>query len=129
MLCVGGGTGIAPVISIIRGALAADMRNPIHLYFGVRSTEDLYDAERLQALAAQYPALKLNIVVATGAVAKDQRSGLVTDAIKADLPNLTDWRGYFCGAPAMVEALSMLAKQLGMNPAKIHADAFYPSGI
>ena len=129
MLCVGGGTGIAPVMSIIRGAIAAGMRNPIHLYFGVRSTEDLYDAERLQALADQHPDLKLNIVVATGAVAKGHRSGLVTDAIKADLPNLTDWRGYFCGAPAMVEALNMLAKQLGMDPAKIHADAFYPSGI
>jgi naphthalene 1,2-dioxygenase ferredoxin reductase component len=129
MLCVGGGTGIAPVISIIRGAIAAGMRNPIHLYFGVRSTEDLYDAERLQALAAQHPGLKLNIVVATGAVNKGQRSGLVTDAIKADLPNLTDWRGYFCGAPAMVEALNMLAKQLGMDSARIHADAFYPSGI
>jgi naphthalene 1,2-dioxygenase ferredoxin reductase component len=129
MLCVGGGTGIAPVISIVRGAIASGMTNPIHLYFGVRSAVDLYDAERLQALAAQYPAMKLNIVVATGAVAAGQRSGLVTDAIKSDLPNLTDWRGYFCGAPAMVEALNMLVKQLGMDPAKIHADAFYPSGI
>jgi naphthalene 1,2-dioxygenase ferredoxin reductase component len=53
----------------------------------------------------------------------------VTDAIKADFPNLTDWRGYFCGAPAMVEALNMLVKQLGMDSSKIHADAFYPSGI
>lgn len=129
MLCVGGGTGIAPVISIIRGAIAAGMSNPIHLYFGVRSVDDLYDAERLQTLAAQYPSLKLNIVVATGAVAAGHRRGLVTDAIKADLPDLTDWRGYFCGAPAMVEALNMLVKQLGMDPARIHADAFYPSGI
>ena len=129
MLCVGGGTGIAPVISIIRGAIAAGMTNPIHLYFGVRSTDDLYDAERLRTLAEQYPAMKLNIVVATGAVAAGQRSGLVTDAIKIDLPNLYDWRGYFCGAPAMVEALNLTAKQLGMDAAKIHADAFYPSGI
>ncbi|MEO6291802.1 MAG: 2Fe-2S iron-sulfur cluster-binding protein [Burkholderiaceae bacterium] len=129
MLCVGGGTGIAPVMSILRGAIAAGMGNPIHLYFGVRSTDDLYDVERLQALADQHPVIKLNIVVATGAVAANHRSGLVTDAIKADLPNLTDWRGYFCGAPAMVEALSMLVKQLGMEPARIHADAFYPSGI
>lgn len=129
MLCVGGGTGIAPVMSILRGAIAAGMGNPIHLYFGVRSTDDLYDAERLQALAAEHPAMKLNIIVATGTAAAGHRSGLVTDAIKTDLPNLTDWRGYFCGAPAMVEALSMLVKQLGMEPARIHADAFYPSGI
>jgi ferredoxin-NAD(P)+ reductase (naphthalene dioxygenase ferredoxin-specific) len=68
-------------------------------------------------------------VVATGPVSKGLRSGLVTDAIRADLPDLQDWVGYFCGAPAMVEALSSVAKTLGMSLEKIHADAFYPSGI
>ena len=129
ILCVGGGTGIAPVISIVRGAIAAGMSNPIHLYFGVRSQEDLYDAERLRILASEHGAMKVNIVVATGSAAAGQRSGLVTDAIKADLPNLQDFCAYFCGTPAMVEALNSLAKQLGISPSKIHADAFYPSGI
>ena len=129
LLCVGGGTGIAPVISIVRGAIAAGMTNPIHLYFGVRSQDDLYDAERLTKLASEHGAMTVNIVVATGQAATGQRSGLVTDAIKADLPKLQDFCAYFCGAPAMVEALNSLAKQLGMPPSKIHADAFYPSGI
>lgn len=129
ILCVGGGTGIAPVMSIVRGAIQAGMTNPIHLYFGVRSQEDLYDAERLVALASEHGSMKVHIVVATGHAAKDQRSGLVTDAIKKDFPNLKDFCAYFCGAPAMVEALNSLAKELGMEPSKIHADAFYPSGI
>ena len=129
ILCVGGGTGIAPVISIVRGAIEAGMKNPIHLYFGVRSQEDLYDAERLEQLATEHGAMKVNIVVATGAVTNGQRVGLVTEAIKADHPNLKDFCAYFCGAPAMVEALNSLAKDLGMESSKIHADAFYPSGI
>lgn len=129
MLCVGGGTGIAPVISIVRGAIAAGMHNPIHLYFGVRSSEDLYDAERLQRLAHEHGHMLVHIVVATGAVSKGHRSGLVTDAIQHDMPRLQDFRAYFCGAPAMVEALNTLAKQLGMPPSHIHADAFYPSGL
>jgi ferredoxin-NAD(P)+ reductase (naphthalene dioxygenase ferredoxin-specific) len=129
ILCVGGGTGIAPVISIVRGAIEAGMTNPIHLYFGVRSQEDLYDAERLKKLAIEHGAMKVNIVVATGPVNNGQRVGLVTEAIKADHPNLRDFCAYFCGAPAMVEALNSLAKELGMESPKIHADAFYPSGI
>jgi naphthalene 1,2-dioxygenase ferredoxin reductase component len=129
ILCVGGGTGIAPVISIVRGAIEAGMTNPIHLYFGVRSQEDLYDAERLKKLAIEHGAMKVNIVVATGQVNNGQRAGLVTEAIKADHPNLRDFCAYFCGAPAMVEALNSLAKELGMESPKIHADAFYPSGI
>ena len=129
MLCVGGGTGLAPVLSIVRGAIAAGMHNPIHLYFGVRSGDDLYDAERLQRLAHEHGHMQVHIVVATGDVANGQRSGLVTDAIAKDLPNLQDFAGYFCGAPAMVEALDALARRLGMTPSNIHADAFYPSGL
>jgi ferredoxin-NAD(P)+ reductase (naphthalene dioxygenase ferredoxin-specific) len=129
MLCVGGGTGIAPIVSILRGAMTANMHNPVHVYFGVRSQEDSYDLERLRRIAQEHGNMQLHVVVATGPVSKGLRSGLVTDAIRADLPDLQDWVGYFCGAPAMVEALSSVAKTLGMSLEKIHADAFYPSGI
>lgn len=129
MLCVGGGTGIAPVLSIVRGAIDSGMGNPIHLYFGVRSDRDLYDADRLMDLAAKHPNIKVNIVIATGPSEPWQRSGLVTDAIERDLPNLSGWRAYLCGAPAMVEALNLLVARLGISPQHIHADAFYPSGV
>lgn len=129
MLCVGGGTGLAPVLSIVRGALEAGMTNPIHLYFGVRSAQDLYDVSRLQALASQYPNLRVQVVVATGHAGAGQRAGLVTDAIEQDLPSLAGWRAYLCGAPAMVDALNFLVKRLGIAPDHVHADAFYPSGI
>lgn len=129
MLCVGGGTGLAPVLSIVRGALEAGMENPIHLYFGVRSAEDVYDADRLKDLAAQHANLKVHVVVATGPVAAGMRSGLVTDAIAHDIPSLKGWRAYLCGAPAMVEALNIVATRMGIQPGHIHADAFYPSGV
>ncbi|MBR0566165.1 2Fe-2S iron-sulfur cluster binding domain-containing protein [Azoarcus sp. L1K30] len=128
MLCVGGGTGLAPVLSIVRGAIEAGMRNPVHLYFGVRSEADLYNADDLQALAASTPNLTVHIVIASGKAGQGQRSGLVTDAIEHDLPDLNGWRAYLCGAPAMVEALSLLVTRLGINPSHVHADAFYPSG-
>jgi len=129
MLCVGGGTGIAPIVSIVRGAMAAHMRNPVHVYFGVRSQEDSYDIERLHQIALAHGNMQLHVVVATGPVSSGLRSGLVTEAIQKDLPRLNDFVGYFCGAPAMVEALNTLAQSLGMPLEKIHADAFYPSGI
>lgn len=129
MLCVGGGTGLAPVLSIVRGALQSGMQNPIHLYFGVRSAQDVYDADRLKALAAAHPNVKVHIVVATGAAGSGQRSGLVTDAIEKDLGTLTGWRAYLCGAPVMVDALSLLVTRMGVEPSHVHADAFYQSGV
>lgn len=42
------------------------------------------------------------------------RTGLITDAIAADLADLRGWRAYLCGAPPMVEATSALIKQRGV---------------
>jgi ferredoxin-NAD(P)+ reductase (naphthalene dioxygenase ferredoxin-specific) len=125
MLCVAGGTGLAPILAILRGALADGMPNPVHLYFGVRSPRDIYGLDWLVELERRHAALKLHIVVTSGGDPREQRCGLVTEAIEQDLPQLDGWRAYLCGSPPMVEAATMLARQKGMDPAHIYADAFY----
>jgi ferredoxin-NAD(P)+ reductase (naphthalene dioxygenase ferredoxin-specific) len=125
MLCVAGGTGLAPVLSVLRGALAAGMANPVHLYVGVRSPRDLYGLDWLAELQRRHPALTLHIVVSSGGDPREVRCGLVTDAIEQDLPSLDGWRAYLCGSPPMVEAASVVARRKGIAPAHIHADAFY----
>lgn len=125
MLCVAGGTGLAPVLSILRGAAALGMRNPIHLYVGVRSPRDVYGLDWLQALQQQLPALALHVVVASGGDPAHQRCGLVTDAIAHDLGDLAGWRAYLCGSPPMVEAATLLVRQQGIAPGHVYADAFY----
>jgi ferredoxin-NAD(P)+ reductase (naphthalene dioxygenase ferredoxin-specific) len=127
MLCVAGGTGLAPVLSIVRGALAAGMSNPIHVYFGVRSPQDVYGAAWLQELAEKHSNLHIHIVVTTGNDSTSMRSGLVTDAVAQDWESLEGWRAYLCGAPPMVEAATFLVKQKGVLMEHIHADAFYNS--
>lgn len=127
MLCVAGGTGLAPVLSIVRGALAEGMRNAIHVYFGVRSPADIYGAQWLADLAEEHANLKVHIVVAMDNHDSQLRSGLVTDAVVNDWKDLSGWRAYLCGAPPMVEAAAMLVKQRGIQPEHVYADAFYPS--
>lgn len=128
MLCVAGGTGLAPILSIIRGAVAGAMRNPIHVYFGARSPRDIYGLSQLRALQQVLPFMKVEVVVTTDEN-KDSgmRTGLITDAIAQDLSQLNDWRAYLCGAPPMVEATAALVRQRGINAQHIHADAFYAS--
>lgn len=127
MLCVAGGTGLAPILSIVRGALAAGMCNPMHLYFGVRSERDVYGLEWLAALQCEHPALSVHTVLASGRAA-GCRTGLVTDAIAQDWPSLAGFRAYLCGAPPMVEATSLLVRRMGVLPEHVYADAFYASG-
>ncbi len=127
MLCVAGGTGLAPILSIIRGSIEAGMPNPIHLYFGVRSDRDVYGLDALAELQRRHAALHVHVVVTTGPAAAGHRAGLVTEAIEQDWKNLNGWRAYLCGSPPMVEAATRLVQQKGIAPAQIYADAFYPS--
>ena len=127
VLCVAGGTGLAPILSIIRGAAQAGMGNPIHLYFGARSARDVYGMPWLRDLRERYPQLQPHVVVAADNQLPGQRSGLVTDAIAQDWGDLSGWRAYLCGSPPMVEATTLLVQQKKLAPEHIHADAFYAS--
>ena len=129
MLCVAGGTGLAPILSIVRGAVAAGMHNPIHLYFGVRSPQDVYGMPWLDQLKSEHPALETHVVVTSGGTPSRQRCGLVTQAIEQDLGDLSGWRAYLCGSPPMVEAATLVARHKGIAAEHIYADAFYTQGI
>ena len=129
MLCVAGGTGLAPVLSIVRAALAAGMAQPIHLYFGVRTPRDVYGLAWLEQLRERHANLHLHVVVSTGNDDPRRRGGVVTDAVSRDWASLAGWRAYLCGAPPMVEAAAMLARKKGVLPGHVYADAFYASGI
>ncbi len=129
MLCVAGGTGLAPILAIVRGAIEAGMDQPIHLYFGVRSPQDVYGLEQLRALQSALPSLKLEVVVTTDDEPDSgRRVGLVTDAIAQDITDFEGWRAYVCGAPPMVDATAALLKQRGIEEHHVYADAFYASG-
>lgn len=128
MLCVAGGTGLAPILSILRGAVQEDMHNPIHLYFGVRSQRDVYGLAWLRQLQHRHPALAVHVVVASGGDPATQRCGLVTRAIEDDLGDLAGWRAYICGSPPMVEAATLVARRKGIDADRVHADAFYTQG-
>lgn len=127
ILCIAGGTGLAPVLSLVRGAVAAGMTNPIRLYFGVRSPRDVYGIEWLNALAAAHPSLHVELV-STLPGDGGLRTGHVTEAVNEDFADLRGWRSYLCGAPPMVDAATTLLRQKGVLPEHIYADAFFASG-
>jgi ferredoxin-NAD(P)+ reductase (naphthalene dioxygenase ferredoxin-specific) len=124
MLCVAGGTGLAPVLSIVRAAIAAGMRNPIHLYFGVRLPRDTFGIAVLQQLQERHEHLHVHVAVSSAAQ-REHRAGLVTDAIRSDLKDLREWRAYLFGSPPLVETTSLLLRRLQMPPERIYAEAFY----
>ncbi|WCN13686.1 2Fe-2S iron-sulfur cluster binding domain-containing protein [Marinomonas mediterranea] len=129
MLCVATGTGLAPILSIVRGALESGMKNDIHLIFGARTEKDLYGTDVLKQLEDKYANFQYMITLDHFPVGTNYFRGLVTDAITEHFIDLLNWRIYLAGAPSMVEAASLACTKRGANIEQIYADAFYPSGV
>ncbi|KAA0079573.1 naphthalene 1,2-dioxygenase [Paraburkholderia sp. T12-10] len=129
VVCIAGGTGLAPILSILRGMAEADMATPVHVYFGVRSPRDVYGTHWLDELQERLPNLTAHVVVASWDMSEKYRRGVVTEAVGADWSSLKGWRAYLAGAPVMVDAASILLRQKGVANEHIYADAFYASGV
>lgn len=126
IVAVAGGSGLAPVKSIVDAALAADPDRPILLYFGVRAERDLYLVETFEALARSHPNFRFVLVLSEAASGEtSRRTGFVTDALASDLGELDGAKIYVAGPPPMVEAATTLLTSRGVRRADIHADAFY----
>ncbi|HEV7371872.1 2Fe-2S iron-sulfur cluster-binding protein [Arenibaculum sp.] len=125
ILAVAGGSGLAPVKSVVETALARGMRQPIHLFFGARDERDLYLLDRFEALAAAHPNFRFVPVLSAPEGPTGRRTGYVGEVAAAALPDLDGCKAYLAGPPAMVEGTVPLLEARGMRAADIHADAFY----
>jgi naphthalene 1,2-dioxygenase ferredoxin reductase component len=138
IIAIAGGTGLAPLQSIIATALDRGLNRPLHLYFGVRGERDVYAEAELRAWQAQHPNFKVHVVLSDepdiGALrhgedlptaARMRRYGLVTDAVRADFSHFQGCQAYLAGPPAMVDAATGLLSAGGVPARDIHADAFY----
>jgi CDP-4-dehydro-6-deoxyglucose reductase/ferredoxin-NAD(P)+ reductase (naphthalene dioxygenase ferredoxin-specific) len=125
ILAVAGGSGLAPIKSIVEQALARKMPQDIRLYVGARDEADLYLDAHFNALSAAVPNLRYVPVLSDPAGPTARHRGLVHDAIGHDVGGLDGWKAYVAGPPAMVEAVTALLTRRGMRPVDVHADAFY----
>ncbi len=130
-LCIAGGTGLAPLYSIVRHALERGAAQPIHLYIGARTERDVYLEQELSALAAGHANLAMHYVLSEQAredgSRAGRRTGLVTDAVAQDFDGLSGYLVYAAGPPPMVDEVDALARDRGVPARDIHADAFYPA--
>lgn len=127
IVAVAGGSGLAPIKSIVEAALGAGMSQLIHLYFGARTEDDLYLVDHFRALEQRFSNLVFVPVLSQAAKTK-WRSGLVSQALALDHQDLAGAKAYIAGPPAMVDAVGSVLADRGVASSDVHADIFFTPG-
>ena len=123
---VAGGTGFAPLKSMLRHVLETGIRRDLHFYWGARHTQDVYEEALVLEWARRHPQLKFTAVLseASAAEAAHHRAGWVHEAVLADYPDLSRFEVYAAGPPAMIEAMRTHFPRHGLSAERLHFDSF-----
>jgi len=129
MLCVVGGTGFAPVKSLLDDLVKRRIQRAVTLVWGGRNRAGLYllkAVERWQKLLPGFAFIPA-VEDAADALALGGFHGRVDGAVRERLASLAGHEVYCCGAPAMVGAVkSVCVDERGLDPQHFFSDAFVP---
>ncbi len=123
-ILIGGGTGLAPLKSIVRHTLESGLDQRLYLYQGAREQVDLYDVEYFRELEASHPD-QFTYRPCLSQEEWDGPSGMVTDIVEADFETCRKHTAYLCGPPPMVEAAMKSLMKKRLFPRDIYREDFF----
>jgi ferredoxin-NADP reductase len=127
-LLVGGGSGVVPLMAMLRQHAAIDHRSAMHLVYSARTQADVLYGAELEQLAGPRRAVTLTLTrePADGPA----RRGRVDAALLSEIgwAPATGPRCFVCGPTAFVEAVARALVELGHPPANIRTERFGPTG-
>jgi benzoate/toluate 1,2-dioxygenase reductase subunit len=123
LLLLAGGTGLAPVLAILRTLEGNRSDRQMHLVYGVTTDDDLVELETIEQLAGAIDGLTWDYCVADPAT-KAPNQGYVTSLYGPEHLHDGDAAVYLCGPPAMVEAVRGHVAGLGVAPSGFYYEKF-----
>ncbi|GAA4352696.1 CDP-6-deoxy-delta-3,4-glucoseen reductase [Variovorax defluvii] len=126
LVFVAGGTGFAPIQSILDDMAKRRIERPITLIWGARRAEGIYLRSAVAKWQRRWPdSFRFVAALSEEDGVEEAFAGRVDEALHTHCPDLADHTVYACGSPGMVQAVRELAVQrLGLAAADFHADVF-----
>lgn len=124
LLFVATGTGFAPIRAILESLLDDEDCPPVSLYWGMRTESDLYARAEIESWASRLYEFKFVPVLSRADPQWTGRTGHVQEAIRQDMPDLSDYACYLCGSPEMVAETKHAVLGLHAELSFIYSDSF-----
>lgn len=125
-ILVAGGTGFAPLKSIVEHIAEKTPERRIDLYWGARSRRDLYQHELALQWQNELPHFQYTPVLSEPRPEDSWqgRQGFVHQAVCEDYPGMADLDVYMSGPPVMIEAGRTAFAAQGLLPEHLFFDTF-----
>ncbi|BBE30814.1 Na(+)-translocating NADH-quinone reductase subunit F [Tepiditoga spiralis] len=128
MICVAGGSGMAPIKSIIYDMYEKNIKDRnIWYFFGARSLKDLFYLEELRKIEKELPNFHFIPALSEPSPEDNWKGevGLITDVLNKYLKeNQNHKEGYLCGSPGMINACVNVMTKNGIKQEEIYYDNF-----
>jgi len=127
IVCVGGGCGMAPMKNIIDTLYKRWPDRTCWLFFGCRTTEDVFYLERFKKMAVEHP--NFHVIYALSDDLKegqtwDGETGFIHLSVDKHLEAGVPRQAFLCGPPLMIEAVTRVLEAKGLAPEDIFYDEF-----
>ncbi|MFF5075117.1 ferredoxin reductase [Micromonospora olivasterospora] len=131
VLLAAGGSGVVPLMAMVRARRAAGSRAPFRLLYSVRTPDDVFYAEELRRRARDDEGLDIAYVYTRRAPqgwdGEPHRVG-PADVTATGWPPENQPLCYVCGPTGFVESVADLLVGLGHQPARVRTERFGPTG-
>ncbi len=126
LIFIGGGSGMAPILSILRHMAEKGIDRRATFYYGARTRKDLFYLDEIKELGEQMPG-EFRFVPALSEPEDnewDGETGLITDVVKRLEDDLSGTEAYMAGPPPMIDAALPVLMRLGIDEDDIYYDKF-----
>lgn len=127
IVCVAGGTGMAPILALLGDARRRAVTRPVVYLYGARTRADLYAIAQIEDMAAEWPTSFHFLPVLSDEPANSQWTGargMVSDYLKASIGASVQAHYYLCGPPVMIDAALARLDAAAVSAEHIHYDKF-----
>jgi propane monooxygenase reductase subunit len=130
LIFVGGGAGMAPILSLLRSMDERGIGRPAVYYYGARRRSDLCFEDELRDLEKSLPDFRYLPALSEPDAGDgwEGESGLITDVLRRHEGDLSGAHAYVCGPPPMVEAALPMLATLGVAEKRTYYDKFTTTG-
>lgn len=130
LICVAGGTGFAPIKSVLDDLTKRKVQRDITLIWGSRNPSGLYLPTAIEKWRKAWPQFRyIAAVTDHGSATTGAYVGRVDDALGTYFGNLQDHVMHCCGSPALVQSVRFAALNMGLLAQDFHADVFIAGPI